>query len=498
MPRRSAIIIGLIALSYAAVRLWRLADSCLWFDEIFSVHAAEHQWSEIIPFVAKDLIHPPLFYMLLKIWIAVGGEGLVWLRLFPVAFSTLALIPMWMLCRELKLRFATIAVALSLFAVNGALIKYAQEVRMYSLLLFLSLVSIWLFSRFFFRGKSFWVLVLTNVLLVYCHYFGWLVVASEVAAIAFAQRIKILQTLLMFGVVAAAFVPWVFALFRFAEPESSVTQNIGWMQRPGFRSVLDFALDLFDPFYFQQSSAERTANFAVAIPLAAVVFAAAIFCSVRLKNDTARERTLFLLFVSVVPVLLALVFSWLLPVSIWGSRHLIIVFPPAIILTALFLTDERLGKLKHALVAGAAVFVVIAFAMFARTERGEYIWCAWEALGRELPASSPRTVYVFEDLAAYHVWFSNRTDETMRVVKVENVPGVVEDKAYFLPRGFDAVKRVGSDEIQDAHFWIMFRDREWNRNHPPLSSFGDRGYSVQRAGAIETDHGTAFLAEVTK
>ncbi|MGQ0541468.1 MAG: hypothetical protein ACT4O9_06415, partial [Blastocatellia bacterium] len=153
------VILALIA-AYIALRFWRLTDSCLWFDEIFSIHAAEHSWDSILWFVAQDLIHPPLFYLLLKIWIAIGGESLYWLRSLPVAFAVLALFPFLMLCKELKLKFAVIAVSLGFFAVNGALIKYAQEMRMYSLLLFVSLVSIWLFTRFFNKGKSFVLLVL--------------------------------------------------------------------------------------------------------------------------------------------------------------------------------------------------------------------------------------------------------------------------------------------------------------------------------------------------
>src|SRR5688572_19542899 len=191
MPKRTSILIGALVLIYVAVRLWRLTDSCLWFDEIFGVHAAEHSWSGMFWFVAQDLIHPPLFYVLLKFWIAIGGEGLAWLRLFPVFFSALSMVPFLYLCRELKLPTRATLVALALFAVNGPLIKYAQEVRMYSLLLCLSLFSIWLFARFFNRGKNIWVLTLVNILLVHTHYFGWLLVLSEVIAILVLQRIKI-------------------------------------------------------------------------------------------------------------------------------------------------------------------------------------------------------------------------------------------------------------------------------------------------------------------
>ena len=168
------IIASFVCLIYITLRFWHLTDSCLWFDEIFSIHAAEHSFGDLFWFVAQDLIHPPLFYILLKVWISTGGESLFWLRFFPVLFSILAVIPFLLLCRQLKLSFPTIAAALVFLAVNGSLIKYAQEVRMYSLLECIGLFSLWLFVRFVNMGKGFPTLLVVNVLLVYTHYFGWL------------------------------------------------------------------------------------------------------------------------------------------------------------------------------------------------------------------------------------------------------------------------------------------------------------------------------------
>src|SRR6185312_14995709 len=113
------------------------------------VHAAHHGWAELLRFAAADIIHPPLFYMLLKIWIALGGESLLWLRLLPALFSIAAILPFLLLCRELNLKQAERDLALLLLAVNGYLIKYAQELRMYSLLMFLSVGSLWIFVKFF-------------------------------------------------------------------------------------------------------------------------------------------------------------------------------------------------------------------------------------------------------------------------------------------------------------------------------------------------------------
>src|SRR5687768_18280736 len=112
--RTVTLLILALCLIYVAARLWRLTDSCLWFDEIFSIHAAEHDWNSLFWFVAQDLIHPPLFYSFLKIWIAIGGESLLWLRMLPVLFACLSLIPFFLLCRELKQEFRAIALALFL------------------------------------------------------------------------------------------------------------------------------------------------------------------------------------------------------------------------------------------------------------------------------------------------------------------------------------------------------------------------------------------------
>src|ERR1044072_2774624 len=81
--RTSQSLFILIAIAFVLARLLRLTSSCLWFDEIFSVHAARHTWADLVKFAAADIIHPPLFYALLKIWIAIGGESILWLRLLP-------------------------------------------------------------------------------------------------------------------------------------------------------------------------------------------------------------------------------------------------------------------------------------------------------------------------------------------------------------------------------------------------------------------------------
>ena len=494
----NAIIIAAIWALYIAFRFWGVADSCLWFDEIFSVHAAEHPWETMIPFVAKDLIHPPLFYILLKLWIPLVGEGLFWLRQLPVIFSILALFPFWMICRELKLKPPAAIVALSLFAVNGSLIKYSQEVRMYSLLLCLSLFSIWLFSRFYFRGKNFWLLTAVNILLAYTHYFGWLVVTAEVVAILISQRIKILRTLLMFGVTLAAFLPWVFAVFRFAEPGSGVEQNIGWIPMPGFSAIFEFAFDVIEPFYFQQSSIDPSSIFLICIPLLLLIVTAKLLYFLNFKNAEDKDAVFLMSVFSLVPLFIAFIASWLLPVSVWGSRHLIVVFAPMMIVIAVFITSVAIKPLRYALIGTVYLLIGAAFVIQARAEKPQFIWCAWEQLAEKMAADQPQTIYVFEDLVAYHFWFATRNKQNIQIIKVNEMPEMAEDKAYFLPRGFDGVRSVTPEEMNGERFWIAFRDMQWNEKHPPLNYLLKRGINIGQPQEIDFNGLKAFLVEVSR
>src|SRR6266852_1795084 len=102
VPGLTIVCLALVVALFVAARLWHLTTSCLWFDEIFSVHAARHGWTDMLRFVAADIIHPPLFYALLKVWIALGGESLLWLRLFPALTSIATMFPFLLLCREFR------------------------------------------------------------------------------------------------------------------------------------------------------------------------------------------------------------------------------------------------------------------------------------------------------------------------------------------------------------------------------------------------------------
>src|SRR3954454_14824338 len=120
--RRDAIVFSVLVLVFTAARLWGLADYCLDCDEIWSLTFARQSWGGLFAAVAEDVSHPPLFYLLLKGWIALGGESLVWLRLFPAVTAVACVVPLVLFCRAMRFGWAETNLALALLAVNGFLI----------------------------------------------------------------------------------------------------------------------------------------------------------------------------------------------------------------------------------------------------------------------------------------------------------------------------------------------------------------------------------------
>lgn len=559
---------------YVAARLWHLDASCLWFDEVFSVHAAWHGWGALLRFVALDLIHPPLFYLLLKLWLTlVGSNSIWWLRLFSVLASTLALVPLVLLARKLRLGHRAIGLALLLAAASGTLIKYAQELRMYSLLWLFAACSLWLFARFHHSAaraaRSTLPLAVCNLFLVYTHYFGWLLIALELAFLALFARRKLKFFAASVAVLALCFAPWAWAVARAVrEADGGFAQNLGWAERPRLLEIFSPFLALHEPFRARQQSNESLvlpfdallALLIFAPPLAALcrrTFTPACATGDAPEHDASRDThfgqnlpqpsaaipgsderpdarfaVTFLLFFSFAPVIAAFTLALALPYSVWGTRHLIIVAPAYLLLAAHALDTFRPVRLALACKVMLVVWLSLA-AAFALTRRDTApIWCAWETLVaeafpdktslrddatrahdanslREAAGASAETftrddaagrgatkIYAFEDLVAYQLWYALRSRgmRGLHIAVVRGLHGVVEDRAFFLPRGFDEVSAEDADAaMRDKEFWVAFREPSWKDEDPLLKTLHTRGYEAVRRFELHASGQKAFI-----
>lgn len=485
-------------LVYVALRLRGYADSCLWFDEIFSVHAAGMPWGSMLPFVAMDIVHPPLSYILLKFWMLVEPSDIRWLRLFPLFISVLTLLPIAVLMHKMKLGPAAVLTVLLFLAFNGTLIKYAQEVRMYSLLFCLSAFSAWAFLRFLKMGKGFVALIIVNALMVYTHYFGWFIVLGEVLAVAIWQRIKLRRTLLMLGIDIALFLPWGLYVYSKVEGMDSMRQSIGWQEAPGFSALVGFFFDLTEPVYFQASSAEAATYWPFSVPvlIACVGLVASLAYDWKNKSQEDRNTALRLTLMFGFPIVCAFVLSVASPLSIWGTRHLLVSAATLSMLMGFALNSLRAPLLR----GGVATLLVLLFvgALVADHMRPErrYLWCGWNSFAKGMDKTGGK-VYLFEDLAAYQFWFS-KEDPSLQVYLVEDAEDMREDKAYFLPRGFEEVRKVSESEITGDEFFLAYAAESFDDTKAPLKKLRARGYRFSEPQIFDTGRQRSFLVRVRR
>ena len=143
-PRFWSILLITAGILYLVTRSYHLNYFALWNDEVFSVTVAKMPWPGMFRAVADDIVHPPLFYILLKSWIYVGGSSVLWMRLLPFLISVATLVPLLLLFREWKLSPLEMTLAMVLISFNELLIYYSQEL---GLLLFLIPVLVALVYR---------------------------------------------------------------------------------------------------------------------------------------------------------------------------------------------------------------------------------------------------------------------------------------------------------------------------------------------------------------
>jgi hypothetical protein len=538
------LIAGLLTAALLGVRLWRLDASCLWFDEVFSVHAARHGWAALVDFVAVDLIHPPLFYLLLKSWIAVvGSESVWWLRLFSVLTATAAVVPVVLLCRELRLRPRVGQVALVLTAASGFLIQHGRDVRMYSLLLLFAAGSLWLFARFSRVDASrrhAVALFAVNLLLVYTHYYGWLLVGHELVFLLVWRRRKVKEFALMLAALVVCYSPWLWMLWQaMAGAGKGLAQNIGWAVVPRVADIFQPYLVLHEPLRFRRNTYERVVlRLNVWLTLAVFVTAyvalgwrvveqrrAAAAAARKLETERLRDERLvesgdfalkFLIFFSTAPVVVAFLLAHVLPHSVWATRHLIIIAPAYTLLAAYALNALRPAWLATTIKLLFACWLALAAMLWLVRQRSNMppVWCAWETLAHQVVETeasatpSEIKIYATEDLVAYHLWYALSSGGPagsveggrFRVARIANLPGLVEDRSYFLPRGFDEVlvTDAGGEGLREEHFWAAFRDSNWNPEHPVLRLLSERGYEIDRRFEVTASGQTAFIVSARR
>ena len=141
----TALLLALIVLLALGLRLARLTFQPLWWDEGWSLYFAASDVPTLLDLTSVD-IHPPLYYLLLRLWDVVVGSSVVSVRLFSVLIGTAAVPLIYLLGRRLLGRRGGLLAAL-LLTLSPFHVYYSQEVRMYGLVTLLGLAAFYFAHR---------------------------------------------------------------------------------------------------------------------------------------------------------------------------------------------------------------------------------------------------------------------------------------------------------------------------------------------------------------
>ncbi|MEH2122773.1 glycosyltransferase family 39 protein [Nostoc sp.] len=245
-------------------RFAHLGQKAIWYDEVFtSLAISGHTVAEvqqevfnenIIPITALDkyqhlnpdrginetvryLItsdpqHPPLYYVMLRLWVQVFGDSSVGLRSLSAAISLLVFPSVYWLCLELFESPIVGWVTIALMAVSPLQIFLAQDARQYGLWMVTILVSSAALLRAIRRENlaSWAIYAITLALGLYTHLFTVLIAISHGIYVIFRHNFRFNKSLVNYllgtSVGIFIFLPWLFVVITHI---STAQQLTSWL-----------------------------------------------------------------------------------------------------------------------------------------------------------------------------------------------------------------------------------------------------------------------------
>lgn len=253
---RAVSVLFLVILFGAFLRVATLGGESVDGDELFSRRVALLPMQLSLDAIRNDLVHPPLYYVLLKSGTEMWGASVLGIRIWSLVFGV-AILPLVAVLGS-KLpggRYAGL-VAAAMVAGNQSLIFYSQQARSYSFYTFLIVVFVIWVSEITKRGEKgqTWLWVIGYVLMVlleYTHYVAAIYVFSGVMAILLCnvtRQTKVLAVLTS-SCAALSFVPWLFTISKVYELKNGVGDNLEWQGHPTFydlRALWSSSVGLMD------------------------------------------------------------------------------------------------------------------------------------------------------------------------------------------------------------------------------------------------------------
>jgi uncharacterized membrane protein len=258
VERNYKLILGAILALSAIIYFYRLGNDGLFTDEYLSLYVAGQSPSDIIFNHQRQTnpnTIPPLYVLLMHYWLKIVGEGREFAqRSLSAVFGILSV---YFLYRISRLVFdIPTGLAAALFgALSFSWFSVFRQNRCYSLFVLLTLISFYIFFYFVKNRNSKYpllFLIITNTLLLYTHYFAFLIILLQIffGVLEYRKDKKgLMNILLMCLILNTAYLPWYQNFLYDINREPVITERIS--QIFGTKSIYAFLKILFSDFHFE-------------------------------------------------------------------------------------------------------------------------------------------------------------------------------------------------------------------------------------------------------
>lgn len=325
------VVIVLSMLGTLLISHFLLIQNSIRLDEAQSLWQTSHSVGGTLKVIAQD-VHVPLYHLLLHFWQLAFGQSVEAARMLSLLFFLVTIPIIYMLARRILSVNWSLFVVL-LFSLSPFMNWYANEARMYTLLVFVASLSQLFFVRLIeTRGKRGWLgYTLTALVGIYTHYFFFFNLATQGLYFLATRKQFVRGTLLKFlalaGGLLLAFLPW-FLYFLLQGSASNTSPNL---QTP---SSVDL-FNVYSQFSFGFQADEANTIFASLWPL--LVIAALLFVK---SGQSIGRKVSYILVAALAPVLLAFIISHTLT-PFFVSRYMVASVAPLLIAGIWFISHYK-------------------------------------------------------------------------------------------------------------------------------------------------------------
>lgn len=319
----------------------------LWYDEACSWFTAK----QAFPFgildnlTSLDLQHTQIYFFLLNLWMKIFGQGEVAMRILSLIFGIATIPLVYIVSNKLSDDKRVPLFAMMLASVSPLLVIFSVEVRMYSMAIFLVMLSLNYLIDFENNSdtKSLIKLVITNVLIPYTLVGGILYnISLFVCYLGYLLTNKkdiVKKYLAGVGAEILLLLPYWILIFYYAKMRLQfIVSHEGNIL---FFNIIDiirnfFGSNLIDNIYWPSFSPyELTAGFTFFVIVPCVYFVWGFFKGK--KSENLFIKTLCNIFIV---CFILFVFSSVLKINVLTVRYMLYILPPLFVLSVIGLSKN--------------------------------------------------------------------------------------------------------------------------------------------------------------